>query len=135
MRLAIATVCMALATGCAAGTSAFSQPRSPLLRDVEGYASASCLVAQSNDYLKDQGDGWAWVILQRMNGELEAFDKLRVTVRAEVAKGDMAVIPTDSGVGHDKAMPVLYCAEIIDAPAVRAAIGQAVSRLHEAYGH
>ena len=135
MWLAIMTMFMTLAAGCAGGACAASQPRSALLRDVEGYASASCLVAQSDEDLKDQGDGWAWVILQRMKGDLEVFDKLRARVRAEVAKSTMAVIPTDSGVGHDKAMPVLYCIEIIDTPSVRAAIREAVSRLGEAYGH
>jgi hypothetical protein len=33
----------------------------------------------------------------------------------------------------DKLLPVLYCAEIIDAPTVYAAIGKAVKKLSPAY--
>ena len=81
--------------GCVSGNPGVFKPRSPLVRDVESYAMASCLTAQADPLLKDQGDGWAWVIMQRMKGELEVFTTLGAKVSAVVAKGDMAVIPTD----------------------------------------
>lgn len=48
-----------------------AQARSAVQRDVEGYAIATCLTKQSDPTLKDQGDAWASVIVQRAHGDLE----------------------------------------------------------------
>ena len=121
------------AAGCAPQTDTLGSPRPAVVRDVEGYAIASCLAGQSEPYLKDQGDAWASVIVQRMKGDLEVFTGVAEQVKLETAKGEMAVVRNEAGPGPDKALPVLYCGEIIDKPAVRAAIQKAAAALNPAY--
>lgn len=113
---------------CAIGEETVSAPRPQVLRDVESYAIASCLVVQSQPYLRDQGDAWASVVVQRMKGDLDALTGVAEQVKQEVAKGEMAVMRDEAQPG-DKALPLLYCGEIIDKPAVRAAIRKAVAAL------
>lgn len=122
-----------VAAGCTTKTETIGSPRPEVVRDVEGYAIASCLVNQSQPYLKDQGDAWASVIVQRMKGDLEVFAGLAEQVKVETAKGEMAVVRNEAEPGTDKALPVLYCSEIIDEPAVRAAIQKAVAALNSSY--
>lgn len=121
----------------AAGCSVVSPPniyaRSALQRDVEGYAIAACFVGQNQPYLKDQGDGWASVIVQRSKGGVDAFVDVAAAVKAELAKGDMAVIHSETEPMKDKLLPVLYCNEIIDVPSVHVAINKAVKRLAPSY--
>lgn len=120
--------------GCTAGVEPIGGPRPEVLRDVEGYAIASCLVNQPQPYLKDQGDAWASVIVQRMKGSLDVLAGIAEQVKRESAKGDMAVIRDETGSGKDKVLPVLYCGEIIDRPSVRAEIQKAVAALNPSYG-
>jgi hypothetical protein len=121
-----------LATASYAATSATdARARGTVQRDVEGYAIASCLVAQDQSYLKDQGDGWASAIVQRGKGSLDAFTGVASAVKAELAKGNMAVIRSEKT--KDKPLPVMHCGEIIDAPSVHAAINKAVRRLPPSY--
>jgi hypothetical protein len=118
--------------GCASTAYSVGQTRPAVLRDVEGYAIASCLVNQSEPYLEAQGDGWASVIVQRMKGDLDTFTAITEKVKGELAKGEMAVI-RDETASADRTLPLLYCSEIIDAPAVRAAIEEAVGALASSY--
>jgi hypothetical protein len=122
-----------LAAGCTTKTDTTDSPRSAAVRDVESYAIASCLVNQAQPYLADQGDAWASVIVQRMKGDLEVFAGVAEQVKLETAKGEMAVVRSEAEPGTDKALPVLYCSEIIDEPAVRAAIHKAVAALNSSY--
>jgi len=119
--------------GCAAGANAIGAPRPDVLRDVEGYAIASCLANQAQPYLREQGDAWASVIIQRSRADLDTLARLDEQVKREIAKGDMAVIRNEVGPEKDKILPLLYCAEIIDTPSVRAAIRKAVVKLSPAY--
>jgi hypothetical protein len=108
--------------------------RDALKRDVEGYAIATCLTGQKDSYLKDQGDGWASVIIQRGKGDLKVLESVAAAVRAEAAVGQMAIIRSDGNAQRpDKELPILYCNEIIDAPKVHAAITRAEKRLAAAY--
>jgi hypothetical protein len=132
MRKALFLLGLAVA-GCAAGAEMIGAPRAKVLRDVEGYAIASCLANQVQPYLKDQGDAWAAVIVQRMRGSLDVLADIAEQVKRENAKGEMAVIRDDAGPAKDKALPVLYCGEIIDRPSIRAAIQTAVSALSPSY--
>ncbi len=120
--------------GCTAGVDTIGAPRPEVLRDVEGYAIAVCLINQSQPYLKDQGDAWASVIVQRMRGNPDVLAGLAEQVKRENAKGEMAVIRNETGPGKDKTLPLLYCYEIIDRPSVRAAIQKAVVALKPSYG-
>lgn len=130
-------ICMLLSAlvvaGCTTKTDTTGSPRPEVVRDVEGYAIASCLVNQSQPYLADQGDAWASVIVQRMKGDLEVFASVAEQVKLETAKGEMAVVRSEAEPGTDKALPVLYCSEIIDKPDVRAAIQKAVAALNSSY--
>ena len=119
--------------GCTAKVDTIGAPRPELLRDVEGYAIAVCLINQTQPYLKDQGDAWASVIVQRMRGNPDALADVAEQVKRENAKGDMAVIRSETGPGKDKTLPLLYCYEIIDRPSVRAAIQKAVVALKSSY--
>ena len=123
-----------VAGGCAIGQNSAGAPRPEVLRDAEGYAIASCLVNQPQPYLKDQGDAWASVIVQRMKGDLDVFADIAEQVKLENAKGEMAVVRDETEPGRDKTLPVLYCSEIIDRPAVRTAIQKAVAALNPSYG-
>jgi hypothetical protein len=60
----LVSVWLSVGPSCAA-TLNLDGKRPPVLRDVEGYVIASCLAQQSEPYLKDQGDGWASVVIQR----------------------------------------------------------------------
>lgn len=123
----------ALLVGCAQGAGTIGGPRQQVLRDAEGYVVASCLSFQSQPYLKDQGDAWSSAIVQRMKGNLDVLASLANQVKREIAKGDMAVIRQETGNGIDKALPILYCSEMIDRPSVRAAIQDAVLQLEPSY--
>ena len=112
-------LCIGLATATAA--------RDTVRRDVEGYAVASCLGAQKSSYLKDQADGWAANIVQRDSFRLPAFAQLDRAVKAEVARGHMATIITEDPPMTVRQLPVQYCAELIDAPRVRAAIERTIA--------
>jgi hypothetical protein len=103
-------------------------------RDVEGYAIASCLFYQQQPYLKDQGDGWASAIVQRSKGDINALTAVGAAVKAEVAKGDMAVIRSETSPTGDETLPIEYCFEIIDSPSVNAAIESAIKKLSASYG-
>jgi hypothetical protein len=107
--------------------------RDTMQRDVEGYAIASCLAGQKQLYLKDQGDGWASVILQRMKGDVSVLAVVAGAIKVELAKGRMAVIRNEVGPLPDKELPILYCSEIIDVPQVREAILKAETKLAPAY--
>jgi hypothetical protein len=122
-----------IVAGCAVRTEAIGAPRSEVLRDVEGYAIASCLLNQTDPYLKDQGDAWASVIVQRMKGNSDDLADIREEVKREIAKGRMAIIRNEIGPEKDKAVPLLYCNEIIDRPRIRAAIQSAVAVLKPSY--
>lgn len=102
-------------------------------QDVEAYAIASCLTYQSQPYLKDQGDGWASVIVQRSKGNFQVFTAVAAAVKKEMSKGNMAVIRNETGPARDKALPIEYCFEIPNSPAVHAAIKQAVKKLEKSY--
>jgi len=91
-------------------------------KDVEGYAIASCLTYQESPYLKDQGDAWASVIVQRMKGGIDILSEISEIVKKEVDKGQMAVIRSESINIKDKELPVLYCNEIIYKQPVQSAL-------------
>lgn len=118
---------------CAPKLETFGAPRPEVLRDMESYAIASCLTIQTHPYLKDQGDAWALVIAQRMQGDLDVLANIAEQVKHESAKGEMAVVRDETGTGKDKPLPVLYCNEIIDKPSVCAAIQRAVAMLGPSY--
>ena len=132
MRITIVLLALMI-TGCTAKTITDGVPRSNVLRDIEGYAIASCFVFQSHPYLKDQGDAWASVIIQRMKGNPNALAGIVEQVKIEIAKGDIAVIRDDVVPGKDKTLPVLFCSEIIDKPGVRAAIHKTIVVLEPLY--
>jgi hypothetical protein len=69
-----------------------------------------------------------------MKGSPDVLAEIVEQVRLENKKGDMAVIHDENEPGKDKTLPVLYCSEIIDKPAVRTAIQQAVEALNPSYG-
>jgi hypothetical protein len=123
------------ALACALTGSNIAYGRSDVQRDVEGYAIASCLTSQKDAYLKDQGDGWASVIVQRSHGDVEHFKKVADVVSTVVAQGHVAVMRVESDTARAKELPVLTCAEIIDTPRVREAIDKAVKKLAPAYRH
>lgn len=118
---------------CAPKDDTAGAPRTDVLRDAESHAIASCFTYQSEPFLKDQGDAWASVVVQRAKGNIEVLAAIAASVKAEVSKGDMAVVRNESEPGKDKAAPVLYCGEIIDKPAVRAAIQKVVAALAPVY--
>ncbi|MEA1674150.1 MULTISPECIES: hypothetical protein [Nitrospirillum] len=119
-----------LAAGLLGYTSvAFAAGRSEAQRDVEGYAVATCLVAQDQPYLKEQGYGWGETIVQGRGRDPVMLAPVRAAVTAALAKGDMPVARDEGNPQQGKALPVLYCGEIIDKPGVRAAITKVLAKL------
>jgi hypothetical protein len=102
-----------------------------MLTVMSTYAVAS--VGTPGRDLKDQGDGWASVILQRMKGDVSVLAVVAGAIKVELAKGRMAVIRNEVGPLPDKELPILYCSEIIDVPQVREAILKAETKLAPAY--
>lgn len=133
MRRVIMLLLCLVVVGCTARVDTIGAPRPEVLRDVEGYAIAVCLISQNQPYLKDQGDAWASVIVQRMRGNSDVLAGLVEQVKRENEKGEMAVIRNETGPDKDKILPLLYCYEIIDRPSVRAAIQKAVASLKPSY--
>ena len=92
----------------AVGVAAAGPPsRSPVSRDVQGYAVAACLSRQSNPYLKEQGEGWAQTIVERAHGDPAAFRAVEQAAAATLAKTGVAVIRIDGPTTGDRALPVL----------------------------
>ena len=113
-----------------------AEPRTSavLLRDVEGYGFAACLVAKDCAYLKDQGHGWGAVVLERSRGGLEPLLAFAAAARAEAARTPMAVMLKDVPVWKPlEPLPILFCADLLQAPAVRAATLRTMRRLRPAY--
>lgn len=133
MRRVILLLLILAIAGCAAKVNTIGEPRPEVLRDVEGYAIAVCLINQTQPYLKEQGDAWASVIVQRMKGNPEVLTDIIEQVKSEIDKGDMAIVRNDIGPDKDKVLPLLYCYEIIDRPSVRAAIQKAAVALEPNY--
>lgn len=107
---------------CAATTSVVK----PGLHDAEGYAIASCLAKQQEPFLQQQGGGWASVVIERGNVDLERLMLIDDRVREVVAKGGMPVVHDESSATGDATLPVLYCVGIVENSSVRAAIDQAI---------
>lgn len=112
-----------------------AQGRSRVQRDVEGYATASCLARQKDPVLKDQGSAWLDVIVQRSEGDIEEFKSVADAVEAQLAREPMPMARQERDPMHSKALPLLQCAEIIDDPTVRSAINKAIKKLTPAYRH
>lgn len=107
--------------------------RTPVVRDVESYAIAARLSGQSDAHLKDQGAARASVIVQRMRGDVKRLKGIAAQIKRENGLGDMAVIRVESQPQKGKPLPLLHCGEVIDRPAVRQGIENAVSALRPAY--
>ncbi len=120
-------------TGCTPDLNVAAAARSQAQRDVEGYAIATCLTEQKQAYLQDQGDAWASVIVQRSKGDISTFSAIAGQVKNEVAKSEMPLIREEGRPRSAKTLPLPYCSEIIDSPAVRMAIQKAISALQPAY--
>lgn len=135
MRMAL-LACGLVIAGCTPDTNPAGAARTQVQRDVESYAIASCLTQQAEPYLKDQGDAWASVVVQRMHGDIEVLAGIAEQVQRENTKGangDMAVMRDETRPGQGKPLPVLHCGEVIDRPAVRAAIQKAIAALRPSY--
>ncbi len=132
MRMAL-LACGLVIAGCTPDTNPAGGARTQVQRDVESYAIASCLTQQAEPYLKDQGDAWASVVVQRMHGDIEVLAGIAEQVQRENTNGDMAVMRDETRPGQGKPLPVLHCGEVIDRPAVRAAIQKAIAALRPSY--
>lgn len=105
-----------------------------LRRDVEGYAFAACLTAQDSAYLKEQGHGWGAVVLERGHGGVEPLMSLDAAVKAAAARTPMALMHKDGPVSEPLVpLPILFCADLLQTPSVRAAKLRAMRRLRPDY--
>ncbi|WP_054158930.1 hypothetical protein [Rhizobium sp. AAP43] len=111
--------------------SALAAPRDAVTRDVQGYAIAVCLDRQENEVLKEQGNGWAAIIVERGKGDIEDWAPLRNAVEAALAEATVPVVRGDSG---EHPMPLFQCAELIDDPIVAAEIDATIAKMKPAYG-
>lgn len=119
MRLHFLLPVVIVLTGCS--TANYYQ-NTMIQKDIEGYAIASCLTYQESPYLQDQGDAWASVIIQRTKGNIDILPEIAEIIKAEVSKGQMVIIRSENIKAKDKALPVLYCNEIIYKQPVQSAL-------------
>jgi hypothetical protein len=119
-----------------------STARSDVQRDVEGYAASICLTklkegvisAQDTAFLNQQGQRWGSIIAQRSSGDIEHFFKLLPVIEAAMAIMPVTLVKGDGPVDQaPQSAGLSYCAEIIDAPKVRASIDKAIAKLKPAY--
>ncbi|MEE3623094.1 hypothetical protein UCD39_03735 [Nitrospirillum sp. BR 11752] len=130
MNMKFLCVLMGVVSFFAAGSIALAAGRSAIQRDVESYAIAVCFASQEDQpYLKDQGYAWAEVIVQGRGRGPESLEPLRAAVKKVLAKGHVPVGFDEAHPMEGKALPVLYCGEIIDNPTVRAAITEVVAKI------
>jgi hypothetical protein len=113
--------------------SRFVDAGSQVQRDVEGYAIAACLTKQNEPYLTDQGDAWASGDRAAIAWRPRSLPRGAGAVESELKKGVVPAIRNEQDPQHAKPVPVLYCAEIIDEPAVRTAIDKAIKKLAPTY--
>jgi len=113
--------------------AASASARTLVERDVEGYAIATCLTLQPQLALKAQGDGWASIIVNRGHGNIEHWSPLIAAVEADAKRRRMYANKAEKVAEGSHPMPIAYCAEIVDVPAVRAAIARTVARMKPAY--
>lgn len=109
--------------------------RHQALRHAEGYAVATCLIAQPDRLLREQGEGWASVVVQGGAGSIEPLLPIARAVTLQMTKGDVPVAHLDGPPDGDRPLPILWCASMVDRPAVRAAIRRATVLLTPAYRH
>jgi len=107
--------------------------RDALERDLEGFATSSCLAELDDAALKDQGASWAGAIIQRSHGGIEPFGAIARTVSQEMQKILMEMGRDESNPRTPKPLPIMYCAEMIDVESVRASITRAAQELSDAY--
>ncbi|MGD8569881.1 MAG: hypothetical protein PVJ39_17475 [Gammaproteobacteria bacterium] len=100
---------------------------------MEAYAITSYLTYQQQPLIKDQGDGRASAMIQRCKGELDDLTSVAEAARADIAKGNIAEIHAESGPEHEKALPVPYCFDILDALSVHSAVDSAITKLGRSY--
>lgn len=123
---------VSLSGGCASMPRPALGARPPVLRDVEGLAITSCLVAQKSPYVEAQGHAWGAAILERFPGEIDAVATIQEAVDAELALTEISRM--HYGETRDgEPMLLFLCGELIDRPRVRVAIDRAVRELAPAY--
>ena len=100
---------------------------------VEGYAIATCLVEQSEPYLKDQGDAGRRSSFNGPTARSSCFARCRRRSNQRSRRESRQPFVRKVIRSISKPVPVLYCAEIIDEAPVRAAIDGAIKKLTPAY--
>ena len=133
IRFVIANFVFAALNACATTQNKPISGHNAASHDLEEYAIASCLFYQQQPFLKDQGDGWASAIIQRSKGKLDGFSAVADAVKMEISKGDMVVIRAENEPGHEKALPVAYCFELLNTASVRLAVEKATKQLESSY--
>ena len=121
--------CVAMLAPTRVLAEGLSASRQLALRDARSYAASVCLILQSNSYLKDQGYGWASVLSEGRDRNLDKLKSVQRAVQVELARHRMIVIADEQLPQRSKDLPVAYCGEIAYAPGVRSAINLAAARL------
>ncbi len=140
-----------LLMGCTNIASALEKPapsvkapasRSDVRRDVEGYASSACLTnisaadfsAQDVAFLKQQGEFWGSIIVERSKGDIEHLIGLIPVIQSAMSEMPMTMVKRD-GPEDQAAQPasIFYCSEIIDNPKVRISIEKTIKKLTPFY--
>lgn len=105
-----------------ATTASAAPSRRPTVRDLEGYATAACLIQTGDAYLKDQGYRWSSIMVQGEGVPPARLAPLDAAVKVRVAQGGMVIVRDEASPTGDRSLPLVFCARIVDAPGVRAAI-------------
>ncbi len=107
---------------------------------VEGFAMAYCLRSLGSKGLpepearvmREQGDRWAQVVVERSSGDITLFFAMMPALDAAIASAPMAFVKDEAKAGSAPA-PVYFCAEIIRQPGVANAMAEARDALAPAY--
>lgn len=123
-RASAATVMIALLATPSFGIAKSDDDAEAMRRDLNDYAIASCLTLQSSAYLRDQGDGWGSVIVQRSEVPLSSMRHVVEAVKTAASKTPLPVARDEAHPYQGKVLQIMYCMDLIRSPAMRAALSK-----------
>ncbi|MFP8967374.1 hypothetical protein ACKC9G_12400 [Pokkaliibacter sp. CJK22405] len=103
------------------------------LQDMTEYAMASCLYHQKSEYLQEEGNAWASIIINRMHGAIDVLTEINQAVLKASEQQKPFVVSSETSPTHDRVVYIPYCYEMASTPVVKSAIDQAAKAISKDY--
>lgn len=111
----VALVCFA--------TASTATPRRAKIRDVRDFVLSVCFINQrSSADLRSQGFALGSIVMERTDGAIAGWTSLEAQVKRELARQPALTIHGDGPVGVETSAPAAQCLDMLEVPAVRAAM-------------